>query len=308
MVRTAGGADDAASPGPMCRRDGGGRHDRPSDSAEYLRLEQSRRQSNIRPGSGHRRSRLQRAIVLSRARRPRGCRARTPRPASRPKRRSTSSRITTPATIVGARSGCRPGTSRRSRERQRGQPVAAARRSRVAVSTWPSTRVGVVGLELQVDRGARGRRCRRRRSRRATRARTAAGTAASSVARDVGARAPSSSSAVGGSRCRWRSVWRTTPTCVETWKSTSPRAPTTSSVEPPPMSITSSGVGRRSRARGRAEERQPRLLVAGQRARVEPERVAHASRRTRRRWRRRGRRRSSPRRARSRRARSIAAR
>ena len=35
MVRTAGGADDAASPGPMRRASGGGRHDRPFDTLEY---------------------------------------------------------------------------------------------------------------------------------------------------------------------------------------------------------------------------------------------------------------------------------
>src|SRR5919198_1372358 len=36
VARTAGGADDAASPGPMRREDGGGRHDRPFRRDEVL--------------------------------------------------------------------------------------------------------------------------------------------------------------------------------------------------------------------------------------------------------------------------------
>jgi hypothetical protein len=35
-------------------------------------------------------------------------------------------------------------------------------------------------------------------------------------------------------------VWRTTPAWAETWKDTSPASPTTSSVDPPPISITTS--------------------------------------------------------------------
>ena len=52
----------------------------------------------------------------------------------------------------------------------------------------------------------------------------------------------SSSAEVGGSVARWRSVWRTTPACVETWKLTSSPLPTTSSVDPPPTSMTTVGV------------------------------------------------------------------
>ncbi len=48
MVRTAGGADDAASPGPMRRAGGGGRHDRPFDTVS-IRVPTGHRQSNRRP-------------------------------------------------------------------------------------------------------------------------------------------------------------------------------------------------------------------------------------------------------------------
>ena len=48
-----------------------------------------------------------------------------------------------------------------------------------------------------------------------------------------------SSSAVGGSPWRWRSEWRTTPICVDTWA-----AEVTSSVEPPPMSMTRNSPAR----------------------------------------------------------------
>ena len=74
------------------------------------------------------------------------------------------------------------------------------------------------------------------------RSRTSAGTSASMIER-TSARSASSSSGAGGSVRRWRSVWRTAPDCVETWKSSSPPAPTTYSVEPPPMSMTTTGSG-----------------------------------------------------------------
>ncbi len=47
--------------------------------------------------------------------------------------------------------------------------------------------------------------------------------------------------AAGGSDGARRSVWRTTPACREVWKATSVPVPTISSVEPPPMSITTVG-------------------------------------------------------------------
>ena len=92
---------------------------------------------------------------------------------SSPKARSASSRITTPATIVGARSGCRPVTSRRSASGMRGeareQQLEIAELEHVALDA-----VGVVGVELLGDRRAARWRCRRRRSAAATVARTSA--------------------------------------------------------------------------------------------------------------------------------------
>ena len=73
-----------------------------------------------------------------------------------------------------------------------------------------------------------------------TDSRTSAGTASAMIARTSSA-SDASSSRRGGSECRWRSVWRTTPACVEMWKVICPPSPTTYSVEPPPMSITTSG-------------------------------------------------------------------
>ena len=73
-------------------------------------------------------------------------------------------------------------------------------------------------------------------------ARTSAGTAATTAARTAPASRARSPRGTG-SRGRWRSLWRTTPIWVETWKPGTPRAPHTSSVDPPPMSTTSSSVG-----------------------------------------------------------------
>src|SRR5919108_5583966 len=74
------------------------------------------------------------------------------------------------------------------------------------------------------------------------RSRTSAGTAARMPASTLAASA-ASSSAVGGSECRWRSVWRTTPIWADVKKSILPADPQTSSVEPPPMSITTRSTG-----------------------------------------------------------------
>ena len=107
------------------------------------------------------------------------------------------------------------------------------------------------------------------------RARTSAGTASATPA-STAAASSASSPPDGGSACRWRSVWRTTPIWVETWKPSSPRAPQTSSVEPPPMSITSRSVGSSGRpGRRRARVRERRLLVAGQRPPLEAVALAH---------------------------------
>ena len=122
---------------------------------------------------------------------------------------------------------------------QRGE-ASRMRRQLARDTTWPWTRSRIT-LQIQVDRPERGRRARHG-DRCATppRERSAAPPARRSRARPRPARA--SSSAVGGSVARWRSVWRTTPAWVETWKLTSSPLPTTSSVDPPPTSMTRVGV------------------------------------------------------------------
>ena len=81
----------------------------------------------------------------------------------------------------------------------------------------------------------------------------------------------------GGSVVRWRSVWRTVPACSEAWKPTSAPTPTTSSVEPPPMSTTSV-FGDGGALGAGAEIGEPRLLGAVEDVRVEA-RSARAARR-----------------------------
>ena len=73
--------------------------------------------------------------------------------------------------------------------------------------------------------------------------------------------------ASGGSECRWRSEWRTTPTWVETWKRD------LAALADHELGRAAADVDHEQRARrrrrargGRAEEGQPRLLVAAQRA------------------------------------------
>ncbi len=81
------------------------------------------------------------------------------------------------------------------------------------------------------------------------------------------------SPAVGGSPPKQRSVWRTTPAWSESWKEISRPVPTTSSVEPPPMSTTRVGsVGRR--LRGGAEVGGAGLLLAVEDAGREREALA----------------------------------
>ena len=190
---------------------------------------------------------------------------------SRPNGASTSSRIATPATIVGARSGCRPGTSRRSASgiaASRADRLQARARERVALDARAGRRARARG------RSPRTRSPCRRRRRPPGRARARRpGPPASKRRAHVARRAPRARRRAGGSPCRWRSVWRTTPTWVETWKRDARRPrPTTNSVEPPPMSTTSS-----SRPSG------------GRAAAVAPRKVSRASSSPRQRARRRGR-------------------
>ena len=71
----------------------------------------------------------------------------------------------------------------------------------------------------------------------------------------------------------WRSVWRTTPACSEAWKAISAPVPTISSVEPPPMSITSVG-SRGGPFGGGAQVGEARLLLAVEHPRREREALA----------------------------------
>src|SRR5262249_35141100 len=151
---------------------------------------------------------------------------------SRPKWSSTSPRIAVPATITGARSGSRAGTSRRSArgsDASRSSCVRTPKRESRWPCTWsgssserprssaaievivPATPIAPVGL-------------------------TSCGTCSANSSR---APAPhsASSSLVGGSECRKRSVMRTPPMFRLSWKLRPFGPPTTSSVEPPPMSI-----------------------------------------------------------------------
>ena len=193
--------------------------------------------------------------------------------------------------MVGNHGGSRPNSSeglddhRRRRRRSWARDRGAARvprgaRSRAArpgargcADTRPGTprAVDAVRRRNTPDRGLSPRASCGARRRRWPR-RACGGPRPESLPRRSRARrrpARRSSAGVGGSVARWRSVWRTTPAWVETWKPTSSPRPTTSSVEPPPMSMTTSArVARRALAR-RAAEGQPRLLVAVDDPRVE---------------------------------------
>ena len=195
----------------MRRSDGGGRHDRPFRHDEYpagagtATIEQTSRET---PTLG--------IQAFGRpAPRPRGCRARRPRTLE-------------PEHVQDLAAGSRAGHDGRRAvgmqaghlaplvERQRGQAGAQLleplARDHVALDAG-----GVVGLELEVDRRAARSPSRRPRPPPPTRSRTSAGRRPRSRPR-TSARAPPSPRPVGGSECRWRSVWRTTPACVETWK------------------------------------------------------------------------------------------
>ena len=143
---------------------------------------------------------------------------------SSPNRLITASKITTPAMIVGARSGCRPrrgGAARASASTRRAENLLAAPTiEHVAVDP-----LGVVGVEVLGDRGQRcgGAGDRDRVLHGA--APTARARQRRRISRTSSRRARRISAAVGGSWWRWRSVWRTTPACVETWNSTSRAGP-----------------------------------------------------------------------------------
>ena len=209
--------------------DGGGRHDRPSDR-RILHLDRARRQSNRCPWADNLDVDIKRRMWL-RARGRRGCRAQRPR---RGRGRSNALLL----------AGSRYQRQLRGRGPGRGQGLHAALRAGPRRPA-PAVRPGA-------ERSGRGLRSGPGRSGSSARSIAAhcvgvpataiafsrfsslrTGTCALSPSRTSSASAWSSRGA-GGSRWRCRSLWRTTPICVETWKP----EPSTSSVEPPPMSIT----------------------------------------------------------------------
>ena len=147
---------------------------------------------------------------------------------------------------------------------------------------------GVVGLELEVDRGAGGRRCRRRRCRARRAARVAGGTARSSIARTSAASACSS---CGGRRVGGEVALACGARRRPASRRGSASSPAAADDE---LGRAAADVDHQrrarvaaSRARGRAEERQPRLLLAGQRCARRARSARAPRRRTPRRWRRR---------------------
>ena len=263
------------------RRDGGGRHDRPFRRNEASHRE-IRRQSNKRPGNCS-----PSGLLLSSATPHRMSRSDTSKPSSA-NAPETSSRITAPATIVGARAGSRPLTSRRSASGKRGQPVAQLLEPLARRSRGPRPGRGRA-------RRARGRSrraaspCRRRRSpppaapahRRAPRPRTR-------PARPRPARRARGRRRIG----------------VQVALAVADDADLRRDVEVELGAGADDELGRAAAdvdhehglaavARGRrAERRQARLLVARQRRGPRARSGRARWRRTRRRWRRRGRRRS----------------
>ena len=302
-VRTAGGADDAASPGPM-RRAGRRREARPPMPTARV--------SAVSTGSGNRTD-VQNSARLG---------FRPWRPSSAAPQRMSCSETSTSSSPNAPSTSSRiddAGDDRRARGRGAGPGLAALARAaaRRAASSIASSAVarqdvaldarGVVGLE---------RRGRSRRTEVGVPATATAAAHALAHARrapravdrraHVARRARRARAAAGGSACRWRSVWRTTPTWVETWKPhLAARARRRARSSRRRCRSRAAASRRRVARRGRAEEGQPRLLVAAERARVEAEALAHARARTRRRWRRRGPRRSS---RRSRRSHAVRAR
>ena len=196
-----------------------------------------------------------------RARRRAGCRPRSSR--SSRSRRPASPRPGSPrpATIVGARSGCRPATSRRSAS---GSAARWARISSTPVPVQPVAvhALGVVGLQLLVDRRELTWPCPATAMPGRRRARTSRGTSASMIAARPRRATPIAARRVGGSSVRWRSVWRTEPPAsTRGSRVRARRADHELGASAADVDHQQRVAARRAVA-GRAEERQPRLLVA----------------------------------------------
>ncbi len=158
-------------------------------------------------------------------------------------------------------------------ERHRRQPRRAARRAGRATARGPRPARGRRGRARGRSR-RRTSRCRPRRRPRGRRARRGSGTAASSTPRTSAASA-SSSSGRGGSECEVAlGVAHDADLGGDVELARGRATPTTSSVEPPPMSINSRGVVVVARPRSRrGRSAAPPRRRSG--ARVEPEALAH---------------------------------
>ena len=198
---------------------------------------------------------------------------------SRSKARITSTRVTTPATMVGARSACRPRIScawraARTASTQHGAGCSAARA--VAVDA-----VRVVGLEFHLDRRQRGRRPGHRDSRLGGRPPRLPPRSARAGRRPaLPARPGWADRRRGGARCGGRrrpAARRATrsPACRRSARSSHRRC-------------RSPGWGPRAGLRGGAEVGEPRLFLAVEDPCRERESLAQLGDEGARRWRRRG--------------------
>ena len=168
-------------------------------------------------------------------------------------RRSTRSRISAPASITSARPGCMNGSARRSSTViATSWSIEGVRRRRTASTDWSITRRGrtparsstpaaivvtvpATPTTVPPPPGRPRQRVEVPRRCRPTHAATSA--------------------AVGGSECRCRSCSRTDPMSIDGPRGGPSSSPRTSSVEPPPMSTTSTGVGRVAQVRARRRRR-----------------------------------------------------
>ena len=187
-------------------------------------------QSNIRPVTAWYRSSLPTTVLSG-----------PPRVASATPHRMSCSETSTRVEPEGAQHLER-GSSRRRRSSARGRGAGPAT-SRRCASGSPASRASiassrrarehvaldaarVVGLERRGRSPRTTSPCRRRRRRpRRARARRAGTALARRSARTSAASARELAGRRAGRACRWRSVWRTTPAWVETWKPTPPPRP-----------------------------------------------------------------------------------
>ena len=228
------------------------------------------------------------------ARRRRGCRARRPRPARGSKARIASREQDHAGDdrrrAVGVQADDLAALGFGHVGQPREQQLDGGQQQRVAVHA-----LGVVGVELLVDRGRRGGGAGDGDRRAAPARARPAGRPARKIARVSSASACSSSGA-GGSVWMWRSLMRTTPACSETWK------PARAAGADDELGRAAADVDHDRRLDGarRAPDIAPRNVSCASssplRTRASrPNSLAHALGEVARRWRRRARPRSAPR-------------